>query len=279
MASKNSTVVGIGIDWMTVTAVKAKDSRTLVLSAQSLVNDILPEGTISKPWTAMGYRGQSWGPIKAGARGTDESILILSGATAHKGFGLYPLPLERVTRIDVQVTVALSKPRPTYIEELYKILPSLPKSSKYGKLLTYVSSSTGDSLYIGKRSANTMMRIYDKGGEMGGAKLGSVIRYEMEYRREAAKQVAQALDGHKTPDMYILSLVLAELKKRSILATFAANSSINAIEVKAVVQTLDSQIKWLAKCVAPVVMRAIEAGRTDDALTALKLNHLLDRRH
>lgn len=55
--------------------------------------------------------------------------------------------------------------------------------------VSYVSSSSGDTLYVGSRTAEKFLRIYDKGAQQGGER-GVWFRVELELKGRAANFVA-----------------------------------------------------------------------------------------
>lgn len=57
------------------------------------------------------------------------------------------------------------------------------------------SANGGQTLYIGSRDSERMMRIYDKGAEQGG-EAGEYDRIELEVKGEAALRLAHALTEH-----------------------------------------------------------------------------------
>lgn len=269
--------IAVGTDWLTVTSVTGDMSHELVKAGHKIRDTLLPEGKVVKDWSSMGYRGASYGPLKYGVRKENEAILIVSGELAEMSSQVVKIPAHRVTRLDLQVTVAPDIPLPFLVAELRKVLPNLPEFSKYAKMMTYISSATGDTLYVGKRGRSSMLRIYDKSLDLGYSKLGSVWRYEMEYRREAAKTVCDRVE--KAPDRaaYILRQVLGELAARGIKSSFAGGRPIGAIEVSSKISTTDTQLSWLSRCVTPVIIRLLNAGYEEEVLSTLKLKNIVKR--
>lgn len=270
-------VLNAGVDWITVTSVTENDTLEMGRVRDAMVEVASDSDIIPQRWSAMGYSGSDWGQIKMGVRGENEAILILSGNICSKTVLRYEIAPERVTRLDLQVTVGLAKPAPTYVQDLYKLLPSLTEYSRYAKITSYISGAYGDTIYIGKRGRNQFLRIYDKSLDLGYKKLGSAYRYEVEYRREAAKTAMRRLNLEEAKTSYILGQVTAELEKRCIRSSFGANSSVDAIEVSAVVTTADSKLAWLSRCVTPVVIQLLNLGYEEEVLNCLKLKNIYNR--
>lgn len=275
---RNKEVVGAGVDWLTITAVDDDTSINLGTIKDRILQDEQFKGVIPEKWGSMGYRGQNWGPMKLGVRNQHEAILILSGNICSSALCWTEIDPDRVKRVDLQVTVGLKMPSPNYALTLYQLLPTLTEFSRYVKMMKYISSFTGDTLYIGKRGRSHLLRIYDKSMDCGYRKTGYAWRFEMEYRNDAAKQVVRRLNEKNDKQGYILGQVTAELSKRSIKSSFGATSVIDAIEVSASVATAETKLDWLSRCVSPVVMKLLSLGYEEEIIDMLKLKNIINRR-
>lgn len=271
----NIKEVSAGIDWLTVTSVTPENTRKMNDIRDRLLGQPELKASIPKKWGAMGYVGWNYGPMKLGVRNGQEAILILSGNICSNTVSWFEIDPNRVKRIDLQVTVGLKTRKPTYVAEMYKLLPNLPDFSRYAKMIKYISSFTGDTIYIGKRGRAHLLRIYDKSLDLGYRKTGYAWRYEMEYRHDAAIQVTRRLNETESRQKYILGQVTGELKKRSIASSFGAHSVIDAIEVSASISTAETKLDWLARCVSPVVVQLLNLGYEEEIISTLKLKHIV----
>lgn len=264
-------IVDAGLDWLTITEVNGVETGYLMQAAYEAKKELYGETAISKPWRAMGYQGTRVGQISSGIRGDGEGIMICSGESASRVHRLLDINPTRVTRVDLQVTLALAKVKQSYAADLYRMLPHLPGTTRLAKVTTFYGSVTGDTLYLGRRDADVSLRIYDKSLDFDYPVLGAAWRYEVQYRRDAAKTVMVKLVKEETPVLFIAGQVMAELKKRKILSSFGAGSKISAIEVKVRVASVESQLDWLARCVSPVILKLIDLGYEQEAIHALQL--------
>lgn len=90
----------------------------------------------------------------------------------------------QVTRIDIALDVMDS---PIDILELYRHMKEgwcITQSKKY----SYIEGNTGQTLYVGSRQSERMLRVYDKAAEQGTT--GQWVRFELEVKGAKARQIA-----------------------------------------------------------------------------------------
>lgn len=90
----------------------------------------------------------------------------------------------QVTRIDIALDVMDS---PIDILELYRHMKEgrcITQSKKY----SYIEGNTGQTLYVGSRQSERMLRVYDKAAEQGST--GQWVRFELEVKGAKARQIA-----------------------------------------------------------------------------------------
>ena len=264
-------IVGIGLDWLTVTEVEGSASETLIDTVRDIVYKHMPDDVIPKDWSAMGYKGQNYGQLKYGRRKADEAILILSGSLAEQVGVTYHIPSKRVTRADFQVTVAPSVPDPEVARRLHTEHLSLTTPRNEGKLWTYISSTTGDTFSLGKRGSNRYLRLYDKSKDMQPCDRGTYWRYEVEFKGQTAKTAMDLLNQATDRYTFIGSQVFQAFERRGVIPSYNIDTTIDMIEVSQAVTTADTKLRWLSRCVAPVVTQLINMGYEKQVIASLKL--------
>lgn len=268
-------VVSLGMDWLTVTQVEGKSAGGLFACASDVASMLVGDGHVQKEWSAMGYDGYAVGPLKYGERGSSEAILIISGPEAQM-YGYRPeIQPDRVTRLDVQVTLRWSRPDALMAARLHRRLQESHSKKVKKPFLSLLQDQTGDTLYLGKRQSAVSLRFYDKSAKMGERELGSVWRYEVQYRSMASKMAYKRLEGQTEPNLHCLGLVAAEFEKRGIEVQFGSDTSVTAIEVGRTVTTSEGRIAWLEKCVAPVVSQLCLLGHEQAVINALSLRGII----
>lgn len=261
-----------GTDWVTVTTVDSSQTEKMMASIHQMIDEYMPENTIGESWSSMGYTGMNYGPIKYGRRNLTEGILIVSGGFTDKVMIDWEMPFDRITRLDLQVSIGLRDPNPSVAYDLRNELRNLPESSRTGKLWTYHSSPSGDTINIGKRGRDKYLRLYDKSLDMGHSETGHIWRYEVEFRGNTAKRAC--MDYYRAGDRYrwIAGVVFAEFKRRNINPLYKVNVPISAMEAAIEVTTPDQKIQWLERCVTPVVTQLINLGYEAQVIHSLKLS-------
>jgi len=244
----------------------------MLASVHEMIAQYLPHDAIGQAWSSMGYTGMNYGAIKYGRRAFNEAILIVSGAFTEKVMIDWEMPFDRITRLDLQVTIGLREPNPEVAYNLRNELRNLPSSNRTGKLWTYHSSTTGDTINVGKRGSDKYLRLYDKSVDMGHEDTGHCWRYEVEFRGETAKKVCH--DYYRAGDRYrwIAGIVFAEFQRRGIKPLYKVNVPISAMETAIKVTTPDTKIQWLERCVTPVVTQLINLGYEAQVIHSLKLS-------
>jgi len=268
------TIISSGVDWITSTEVQGAGVDDLMAIAFDIKQANFPNDIIEKPWSAMGYSGKTYGPMSIGTRGDSEAIMIISGDLARIVYPGIPLNWERVTRIDLQTTVALEKPDDRKAIRHYETQRDLQRERKDGKMWSLISSATGDTLYYGKRSHSRYYRFYDKSVDYGMTELGHAWRYEVEYKKDIAKRMAKTVAHMDDPYSEIASVIWGEFDSVNFPPIYNRGDKVNAMEVGVKLKTAEGQLRWLEKCVSPVVGQLMLLGYEDEVLNSLKLQGL-----
>jgi len=268
-------IVSASLDWITYVTTEKSSTESLMAIADDVARKV--EGT-SLPyeyWAGLGYKGQQLGPVKFGVRKDGGGIMIISGSHASKGLILAELAAGHPTRVDLEVTFHVKQSDVRVAARHYEQLLKLHEGRKRVPALKLIMSSTGHTLYVGKRTAPVMLRLYDKTYTYEPGKLGSYWRYEVEFKKQAARDIMARIVTSEDIGVMAASSVLSEYRKRSIRPSFSAKSEVDAIEVRATVSTMDAKIAWLEKCVAPVVVQLSLGGYNEQVIKALKLRSIM----
>lgn len=269
--SNESKIVSSAVDWITITAVKGNDVDDLYYICQDIVQQWLPNNVLPSKWHFQGYKGKTYGPVRIGSRGEDEAIMIVSGDLAGKVYPGVPLNWDAVTRIDLQTTIALGKQDKRCAIRCHERASELTGTLDDGKLGTLISSATGDSLYIGKRRSSRYLRYYDKSLDYKMEDTGYAWRYEVEYKRDLAKNIAKTVAHMKDPYAEIASLVWAEFRRKGVVPSYNKGSYVSAMETGLKVKTAEGTLSWLERCVSPVITQLSLMGYDEEVAHALRI--------
>lgn len=253
METHGWSVVDAGLDALNLTT-NSRDGRSLfvdLFTAHSAQSE--EQGWVLKDGRKGNYQTLS---INSWMLGTDPdrgSWLSVMGKSA------MTLPLSQLasvstcTRCDLQVTWTMTSKCGGLANLVYQALSAEEQSTPSTPYLGLVESSTGSSLYYGKRANGFLGRLYDKGSQSGLAERGWMWRLEWEYRKSQAASMWQALQQWSWDREMIKSWVLQEGAKRNIPVP------VHCAGVKADVDwgntepDIHRKLQWLASQVVPTV--------------------------
>lgn len=265
-------VVDAGVDWCTATATKSTEREKLRDVAEVLVSDRLDEGYEAKKWHWNGYAGTVQEGLAVGER--DDSLIVrLSGEFAQRWWFLAAYRANRVTRLDLQVTI---DGVPAGVDltaagaEQAKLAPR-----RRGAPLSWQrieSASKGCTLYLGSRASERVYRLYDKGAEEGADHLSGKWRYECELKDETALAVAGTLAMCVTPVREVGAMVWWGFSDRGVIPYFEISKVPEDVTPQRAKRSDERTIGWLATSVSKTMSRLRGHGLEVDAIHALKLS-------
>ncbi len=281
-----------GPDWLTVTAEGYRHVERLRRQSDRYVHGLGQ----STPWRWLGYIGRkyhdaagrggaAYGEREGGAMAVFQSWGALAnmagtGIVTGERFWmpgdssiLAPGDGPKVTRCDLQVTV-LHKAQTPAIRD---ILDELPIAEHHFSAIVPLNLE-GGTLYVGHRSSDIFGRLYDKGAQLGdNIPPRQLWRYEVEYKRKPAQQMAASLWGpDRTADerrSIILTNVEAFFRERGLPVPFAApcDGHHSVIRFATRQQDAEKTLRWLTQQVQPAIMRLSLAGKAEQVSEALGL--------
>lgn len=222
------------------------------------------------PWAWQGYRGASGTGAAYGTR-WDGHIFQASGYAAHDARGL-GLPWDNVPRVDVAVTVWYEQDECASIAHHATISRRFSKSRGVsGWKVTHIDGGDdGTTTYIGSRESDIYIRIYDKWRESERDEgYERAIRYEVEYKGDAAKEVWAA--SHRTTPgrEYLAALVSDCLGRRGVHIPRLVQGALVASPVVRPPKTnTERRLAWMRNQVAPSVAKLLTDGVNRDTILA-----------
>lgn len=266
------------MDFLTLTVTGDKVTESAWASAaHTFVSGVASMGNKLEARGMQGYNGIMAGGAFIGYR-SDGAMLRVSGPIAGEAWeSLYNRDITRVTRVDLQVTVWFDREARNLINRAFV----QAKKHREAKLTsrkkeTFISGGEkGDTAYLGSRTSEIYIRVYDKWRESGDDAYKWAIRYEVEYKGHRAKEIAKTL--HETDWTEV-----AEFVRGQVIGTLAAEGVIMPVDVQAgyyrkiepAKDTTDTatKLKWLRQQVRPSVEWLLEQGLRAEVMIALGLN-------
>jgi hypothetical protein len=231
-----------------------------------------------EPWRFMQYTGYRRGRAAFGRSGAQGDIFQASGVAADIARELSP-PHLNVSRCDIQITMWYDADNPDVAQRLAPVaLDYADKRGRAGARPRLISGyGTGDTLYVGSRSSDVFIRIYDKWRESKlNAEFQYAWRFEVELGGDAAKRAwrGDITDGEYPGMLDVASIVSAYMRRRGI--ELPELSGVYAREIPKPDKDTDAQtrsLQWLRNQVSPTIGRLLTDGiELDQVLDALGLS-------
>lgn len=171
----------------------------------------------------------------------------LTGARAMEALARAAKNQGNVTRVDITVDIRDGKST----VETYRALYEQGIYDGYPRSWALLTGTKGATLYIGARSSDKYMRIYDKAAQMN--KNGQAwIRVELECKGDFARAVAWQINTNTLA--IIPSLIQGFVDFHEAEWHVAMESANGALTLKGEKKTPDTQ-KWLEQSIAPMLAR------------------------
>jgi hypothetical protein len=266
------------IDWLTCATHTARTTRKWARWAhRQAQTEETPTERVT-PFRIGGYEGWHCGRLSFGTREA-AGLIQCSGDLARQAFDVLMPDANTVTRIDIAVTVRLSpsqrKPGTRHYNEAsdwYRAHPRAARPSYHG------DADGGYTLYLGSRTSDRYLRVYDKGAESAAdpVALGhyrDCWRYELESKGAAAYPLAQHL-FNLSPEVrsaYIADALYSYCYKHGLRPAYLPGENVALVPGFRRRSDRDSRLGWLDRTVKPVVQWLIDTGNEVEVLAALGL--------
>lgn len=229
----------------------------------------------TKAWAWQGYTGYQCGGVAIGER-ADSSIVRLVGSAAHD-WASDGLPTgHNISRLDIALTVwGVS-------DQSAEIARHNVESVEHRKTLQsrpYVVSridgnGDGDTLYLGSRSSEQFVRIYDKERSPNGtSEHKTALRYECECKEQLAFNCYQRCINPRYSSASCLQILAFLLGRRGISPILVGGIQPEPIPPTGVpISDLETSLSWLSAQVRPTIARLMREGYEEEVLNALGLH-------
>lgn len=266
-----------GIDWVTLIADTRREADELATVLDELARLEAAAGAPIKPFRFMGYEGQMCGGARLGFKG-QSAVAQLSGELCNASWSRLPSTSGRVTRLDVQTTVELSKSRTEFARSSLRTSPEGRRRFQQSPpRIAYSSDTSGLAIgTVGSRTSYRYARVYDKGVEKRTAPPGKLWRIELETKQHLAPELWRTLRQTEDVPAWCLSTCESHWKSWGLRWPLPASSDLPAPTTAprrepAPAHTLAA---WLGSSVAPVIPRVLTMYTVAELLEILGISHL-----
>ena len=264
--------VSASVDWLTCTS--------SVMSRRAIMNRLAHErmewlrgaGMDVVTFASYGYQGFRVGGLQYGRRDSDD-IIRLSGEEAGQWWETFGRQASNVSRLDLQVTVTVEPPLTDLARSRYEQIRSGELKLARARSASLIQNLTGgQTLYVGSRVSETMLRMYDKGLQLGEKTAGRTWRYEVEFKDTRAKLEYGRLTNSTSRPIMIGRTVWTAFHARGVTPLWAQDHPDVQIQIGRRITDRNRALRWLASQVAPTIRRLCASGERTDVLEALGLS-------
>jgi DNA relaxase NicK len=269
MEVAHGQVVSAGIDWITLTRKHNNYGSRLLRLIDKTFAEEHARGFLKSGFSASGYTGFKCGRLQFGER-SDGHMVRLSGELADAVWWDFYQECDRVTRVDLQVTVRLNREPTLEVKRCHRAFRRAWSKRNDGPTLSWWSDSRGGATcYVGRRASQFYTRIYNKEAESGEECYERCVRYEVEIKGSAAGIAIVKLLECDTIKRGILSGVFTLLSVRGCSPAYAVDIQGSLDEPCRIPSDLEKRLRWFRSGVAPSIREFRSRGMIADAIDAL----------
>lgn len=260
-----TTRLNAGVDWFTATS----DKNRVGYQWFDYFKEQARCAGYQEEWRNRFYsHGLKTDGMQWGQSTTQGYILVVTGSVANEWWPRIAPSARRVSRLDLQVSAEVARPRPRMLEAYTGAVAAVS-----GLLTTHWKSSRGgQTLYCGSMHSEQFGRVYDRGREQNLSEAGKLWRYEVVLRNVRAMKTSGQLLYHTgdSAAQIIKDYVHQWFRVRGVRPLFAGGNDQHIdTEIGRTITTPDKKLQWLRSQVAPTVAFLDSIGRGDDARRAL----------
>jgi hypothetical protein len=227
-----------------------------------------------RPWQAYGYRGHSFGLVQMGEGA--QGLILQASQWAADDIRALGLPYNNVSRADIAITVWYDGDPGAMVKGFaQKSEGARGFAGAAGWRITHIEGyGNGDTTYLGARTSDIYVRIYDKGRESAEREeYRHALRYEVEYKGSAAAAVWEGAHRAAPGRHWLAAQVLQVLRRRGVFVALPAEVPVPAVDLRtAPPSDTDKRLAWLRNQVAPSIDKLVAAGVSlDEVRQALGL--------
>lgn len=276
MPHSTTVVRSVGVDTLTCSRPWLGGIDSFIDLAQWLQREEVKHGSKLMPFKRGSYRGAQSKHV--GIAFKPERVLAeLRGNVAHEFWPHFVERAEKVSRLDVEVSVRQVPYDHDMALRLY--LGERKRAEQRGRPSTFRmqgESDGGTTLYIGNGASRYQARLYERFYKTGEKDDANTWRYEVQCRRERAKQMADLALGTGDVRPFIQACVHQHFVRRGVEPIFHSTTNVDVAPLPETQTDREGSLRWLATSAAPALERHKGWGSYSDALRALGIPQSLD---
>lgn len=263
-------------DWLTAACHHRANSNELVILASELMTVEQRAGHQRRPFRLQGYQGHQAGRVRLGTR-ENAALVQLSGELAATQLHRVRQLQDSLTRLDIAVTCRPEQT--TDVEAAQAYTAALAARADRPRLACpklVCDGDGGSTLYIGDRTSDYLLRLYNKGAERraakdaaGEARYAGAWRYELEVKGEPAPALAKAVDEAPDQAAWVQEFLHRYCVNHGLTPLFPSTGARAILPGFTRRTDVAKTLAWYKASVSPSLRRLLSAGYDRDAYEAL----------
>ena len=254
-----------GTDYIRMTAKDGRDADMATVyerAAYTVVAGTSAGQVEFEPWAWKGYYGERCGSVAYGS-GAQGHLLQVAGWQAQEEV-LLRVPHDNLARWDVQLTLWFEREVPSIARSVAEssVNARASVSHRPWKVALIEGYGGGDTTYIGSRSSDSFLRVYDKWREAREAEEWRYSwRFEVELKDERANENWPVAGAPSPGPYWYAGLVSSAFWGRGVkLPSLEQVPSVPLAHSPAKATTTESRLAWLHNQVRPTVDKLLAQG-------------------
>lgn len=264
-----------GIDWFRYQTAAFADPRRLIHAIRDVQQEDTQKASRLRPWRFQGYDGWQTDSIRWGQR-NGRVIWESSGERAASTLALTELCGGSASRIDLQTTLSLSTPQPSFGTSLLKSIIQSSSSRRRSPIRVGLHTENSGLWLgtVGRRTHRSYLRIYDKGVEQRTAVKGKLWRIELEAKHSHAAELWLKNQHQLTEPRRCAAYCVSSLKSSGCSWPFGdiGDDDIDPALGRDPRTTPTRLAGWLCRSVAPTIPRLLTVYSVREVLEMLNLS-------
>ena len=249
-----------GVDWLSVSCCNESGNEYLWKAMNDLLTTEAPQADDRKHWHIRAFSGTQ---TESYALATDGETVIaqLRGGQAEVEWRTLLVFVDNVSRMDVQVTANAMERHTGVAQKVYRCARTGPnRGGRPPSCSLVVNSEGGETAYIGRRTSDYFLRVYDKGVQSESAPPGSVWRWEVEVKGLPAWHLAKTAFREAWKPAHFASYVHRQFQLRGAEPDWKADLEVSVAPVIKEHEDDRRSLEWLRQAVPHTMARLVRHG-------------------
>ena len=262
-------LISAGLDFLRVTSDEIENIELMFNTSRLAMQHDVARGLETKVRGMLGFSGRATRHCFFGRR-QQWGMLQVSGGMAREMTNALLHTPGKATRIDLQLTLFVGDRVEEFVRQASNSSQAgKPSNGRHWTTTLIEKDGSAQTCYIGSRTSEWYGRIYDKFAESKEEEYKGCIRYEVEVKGDAARQLWDYLREEIGSNSAMVNIVLDWFQKHNIIILVDRLCSSDFIELKPPPSDNERLMGWLQKQVAPAVGKLLKEGFSLPVLSTL----------